>query len=168
MSEKAEPAAEAPKKKSKGLLIAIVAALVLGGGSFFAVFSGLVPLGGEEVAEEGAGHEGGHAPVDYAHMTPPSYVPLEPLVIPLSAEARSRHLRVTLQLEVRTEAKEAVIAVTPRVLDVLNTFLRAVDEREFENPRAMARLRAQMLRRIRLVAPEDAVQDVLIQEFLLN
>ena len=95
-------------------------------------------------------------------------MPLEPLVIPLSAEARSRHLRVTLQLEVRTEAKEAVIAVTPRVLDVLNTFLRAVDEREFENPRAMARLRAQMLRRIRLVAPEDAVQDVLIQEFLLN
>ena len=56
----------------------------------------------------------------------------------------------------------------PRINDVLNVYLRAVDERDFEVPRAMVRLRAQMLRRVQLVTPPGAVRDVLIQEFVLN
>lgn len=169
MSDEADTGDAPPKKKSKALLFGLVGAVVLGGGAFFAVYSGLVPLGGapEEMAE-GGGEAGYEMAPGYAAMEMPVYVPLDPLIIPLSPEARSRHLRVSLHLEVRAEAEDAVMGVTPRVVDVLNTFLRAVDEREFENPRAMSRLRAQMLRRVQLVAPEGAVRDVLIQEFLLN
>ncbi len=169
MSEDAEAAGEAPKKK-KGLLFGLIGALVLGGGAFFGVYSGLIPLGGEEPHAAGDPHDphGGEAPVDYASLEPPSYVPIDELVISLGPDARSRHLRVVVELEVQGAAVDAVSAVKPRVIDVLNTFLRAVDEAHFEMPSEMARLRAQMLRRVRLVTPEGAVNDVLIQEFVLN
>ena len=56
----------------------------------------------------------------------------------------------------------------PRVLDVLNTYLRAVEVRDLEEPAALARLRAQMLRRIQVVTGEGRVRDLLIAEFVLN
>ncbi|MEL7416552.1 MAG: flagellar basal body-associated FliL family protein, partial [Pseudomonadota bacterium] len=56
----------------------------------------------------------------------------------------------------------------PRISDVLNTYLRAVSLDELENPAAMLRLRAQMLRRIQLVTGEGRVRDLLISEFILN
>jgi flagellar FliL protein len=56
----------------------------------------------------------------------------------------------------------------PRILDVLNTYLRAVDVRDLEQPAAIARLRAQMLRRIQVVTGEGRVRDLLITEFILN
>ena len=71
-----------------------------------------------------------------------------------------------IQVEPGREAD--VTGVTPRIVDVLNTYLRAVDERDLEIPRSMLRLRAQMLRRVRLVSPPGAVRDVLIQQFVLN
>jgi flagellar FliL protein len=56
----------------------------------------------------------------------------------------------------------------PRVLDVLNSYLRAVEVAELEDPAALVTLRAQMLRRIQLVTGPDRVRDVLITEFVLN
>ena len=49
----------------------------------------------------------------------------------------------------------------PRVLDVLNTYLRAVEVRDLEEPASLARLRAQMLRRIQVVTGEGRVRDLL-------
>ena len=56
----------------------------------------------------------------------------------------------------------------PRVLDVLNTYLRAVEVRDLEEPAALARLRAQMLRRVQVVTGEGRVRDLLVTEFVLN
>ena len=56
----------------------------------------------------------------------------------------------------------------PRVMDVLNGFLRAVEVQELEDPAALIRLRAQMLRRIQIVVGEGRVNDLLIVEFVLN
>lgn len=47
MSDKNEPEGEAPKKRSKlPLIIGLVLMIALGGGGFYAVYSGLI-LGGE-------------------------------------------------------------------------------------------------------------------------
>jgi len=168
---------EEPKKKSKGLLFGLIGAVLLGGGTFFGVYSGMVPLpfGGGEVEESHGGEvgeDGKNEHVDGENQVPggPTYafVPLEPLIISLGPEAKSKHLKVSITVEVVPGTEEAVLLVTPRINDVLNTFLRAVDEREFEIPRSMLRLRAQMLRRVQLVTPKDSVRDVLIQEFVLN
>jgi len=56
----------------------------------------------------------------------------------------------------------------PRILDVLNSYLRAVAITDLEDPTAMARLRAQMLRRVQIVTGEGRVRDLLVTEFVLN
>ena len=176
MAEEAEDAVEvdedAPKKgKSKMLLISLVLALVLGGGGFYGVYSGLIPLGGSpppETAEKGDDAKEGEAKADIKKYGRPSFVPLEPFIVSLGETNGARHLKVSLTIEVVPGAEDGVTSAIPRINDVLNTYLRAVDQRDFEVPRAMMRLRAQMLRRVRLVSPPDAVRDLLFQEFVLN
>ena len=56
----------------------------------------------------------------------------------------------------------------PRIRDTLNTYLRAVEEEDLMRPSGMARLRAQMLRRLQLAAPDAEISDILITDFVLN
>jgi hypothetical protein len=67
-----------------------------------------------------------------------------------------------------TSKVEDVTLLKPRILDVLNSYLRAIDTAAIEDPQAMARLRAQMLRRVQIVTGEGRVRDLLITEFVLN
>ena len=162
-----------PKKKSKLLLIALVLALLFGGGTFFGVYSGMIPLPfgdeAEMVADEsGHGDEKHAEKKERAPIDQVAFLALDEMVISLGPDAKSKHLKMRLSIEVTPDSLGDVTMMTPRILDVLNTFLRAVDERDFELPRAMLRLRAQMLRRVQLVTPQGAVRDVLIQEFVLN
>ena len=137
----------ASKGKSKLLLGACVLALLAGGGGFYAVYAGLLVLPflgqpeagpGTSAADKGGGDE------EYAQATglfePGAYVELDPLIISLGQQSRSSLLQVTLTVEVRPGREAEVEAVKPRVVDILNGFLRAVDEREFELPRSMERL----------------------------
>lgn len=165
----------APRKgKSKLLLGAFVLALLAGGGGFYAIYSGLLvlPFPGQPQAEPGntvTGKGGGEGDAEAANpFAAGAYVELDPLIVSLGPQSPSSLLKVTLTVEVRPGREAEVEAVKPRVVDILNGFLRAVDEREFELPRSMERLRVQMLRRVRLVTPEGAVSDLLIQDFVLN
>ncbi len=154
---------ETPKKKGKGMLIGIVLALVLGGGGFYAVFSGMV-LAPADPAEA-------HAEVDDAEMLAlPDvvFVPIQPLLINIGSESSNQFLRFQAQLEVRSAAEQEVIDVLPRVVDVLNGYLRAVDISELRERSALVRLRAQMLRRVQVVTGEGRVRDLLIMEFVLS
>jgi flagellar FliL protein len=169
--------AAAPRKKSRLLLVACAAALLAGGGGFLAVRMGLLDLfspNKESRAEShaAAGGEQRSGDAGYAAQGsgtgPAAFVLLDPLVISLGPESRSKHLKVTLAIDVERGREPELEAYIPRVNDILQGFLRAVDEREFEIPRSMERLRAQMLRRVQLVTPPGAARDLLIQEFVLN
>ncbi len=150
----------APQAKGrKGLLFGLVGALVLGGGGFYAVHAGLLdPLLG--------GGEAKHAPVSVAPDV--AFVAMEPIMISLPQDYVARHLRFTGQLEVDPAHRGEVELLMPRVLDVLNTYLRAVDVRDLEQPASIPKLRAQMLRRVQVVTGEGRVRDLLITEFILN
>lgn len=176
MSEAKDETEDEPAKKgrSKLLLVAAVVALVAGGGGFYAVYSGMLALpflGGGGGEQEVAAGENATEAGDHAETADPfkaaGFVHLEPLIVTLGPQSPSDHLKITLAVEVGAGREAEVEAVLPRVVDILNGFLRAVDEREFEVPRSMERLRAQMLRRVKLVTPEGAVRDLLIQEFVL-
>ncbi len=159
MAEPAPPPDEAPKKKSKlPLLIGIVLALAFGGGGFYATYSGMILGAGEPHAAE----------AEVSDLPDIAFVPLEPLVISLGAASENRHLRFTAQLEVDGPLAPEVTLLQPRILDVLNSYLRAIDFAELEDPSTLVRLRAQMLRRIQLVSGEGRVRDLLITEFVLN
>lgn len=160
MAEAEEPQNAEPKKKSKlPLIIGLVLCLVLGGGSFFAVYSGLIlaPTANAPVGE------------DHASDIPDiAFVPLEPVTITLGEVSANIHLRFAAQLEVESAKQDEVTLLIPRILDVLNGYLRAVEVSELGDPNALVRLRSQMLRRIQIVTGEGRVRDLLITEFVLN
>jgi len=151
---------EAPKRRSKKpLIFGAAAALLLGGGAFYATYSGLLLGGGAKQDAEAAEVE---ALPDIA------FVPIDQMVLSLGAAAEGRYLRFTAQLEVPSVHAGDVTLLKPRILDVLNGYLRAVDPAELEDPAALVRLRAQMLRRIQIVTGEGRVRDLLVTEFVLN
>ncbi len=157
-TEETEESAAAPKSK-KGLIIGLVLALALGGGAFFAVYSGMVLGHPEEIAE---------TDVPLIEDTDPvAFVAITPMVISLGKRSNYQ-LRFNAQLEVEPSKQADVENVMPRVLDVLNGYLRAVDVRELQDPTALIRLRAQMLRRVQLVTGDGHIRDLLITEFVFT
>ena len=146
------------KPRRLPLILAVVASLALAGAGFLAVRMGLIP----GLADHGEPHEAEE------HLAAIAYVPITPIVVSLNGGGPQRHLRFTAELEVEATAAEEVRLILPRVLDVLNSYLRAVDVETLESPAALATIRAQMLRRLQLVAGEGRIRDLLVTEFVLN
>lgn len=164
MSDESTEAEEGPKKSGlgKALLLGVPLMLVGGGGAFYAAYSGMLPLGGSSSQEA----EDGTATPDRQSRV--AFIPIEPMIVSIGPASQNRHLRFEAQLEVERGETEAVETVMPRVVDVLNGYLRAVDMALLEDPSALTRLRAQMLRRIQIVSGEGKVRDLLIMEFVLS
>lgn len=154
---------DGPAKKSKlPLIIGAVLACAGAGGGFFAASSGLIL--GSDAAPEMAEEE----PILVEPLNGIAFIELDPLVINLRQSSRTAHLRFVAHLEVNQQAESDVTLLLPRILDVLNNYLRAVDLEELEQPGSLIRLRSQMLRRIQIVAGEERVRDLLISEFVVN
>lgn len=159
MAQPETPQDAAPKKRSRApLAIGLVLALVLGGGGFWATYSGKL-FGGDKAA--------GHIAAPAA-LPDIAFVPVDPVVVTLAPGGRDRHLRMTAQLEVARPHAAEVTLLLPRILDVLNGYLRAVEVAQIEDRAALVRIRAQLLRRIQMVTGEGRVRDLLITEFVLN
>lgn len=160
MAEEEQTTEDTPKKRSKKpLLFGLIAAILFGCGGFYAAYSGLL-FGAK--GEHAAAHNTVEAVPDIA------FVPITPMVISLGPESPNRHLRFGAQLEVPSRYEADVTNLMPRVLDVLNGYLRAVDTRQFDEPSVLIRLRAQMLRRVQIVVGDGRVNDLLVTEFVLN
>lgn len=161
MADAETPPDAAPARTSKKpLLLGGVLAIVLGGAGFYATWSGLIGGGGSHDAV---------APGPGVSPLPDiAFVPVDPVVISLGPGGRNRHLRMTSQLEVASRHAAEVALLTPRILDVLNGYLRAIEIAQLEDPAALVRIRAQLLRRIQMVTGEGRVRDLLITEFVLN
>ncbi|NSX54661.1 flagellar basal body-associated FliL family protein [Parasulfitobacter algicola] len=156
-----EENSEPKKKKSKlPFLLGVILAFLGAGGGFFAVQSGMIL---------GSGSHSAHAEEKKSDALPKvAFVAMDPLHISLGRGAERSHLRFQAQLEVEAGAEEDVQVLLPRVADVLNSYLRAVELSEVEDPSALVRLRAQMLRRVQLVVGDEHVKDLLIIEFILT
>ncbi|WP_114965500.1 flagellar basal body-associated FliL family protein [Alkalilacustris brevis] len=148
---------KAPQKFGKArLFIGLTVALALGAAGFLTVHSGLLFSGVGALRATGA---------EARNVT---FLPLDPITITLQDGERTRHLRFAASLEVERSAMNAVTRLMPRILDVLNSYLSALEPETLAAPGTLLRLRAQMLRRVRIVAGEDDVRDLLITEFVLN
>lgn len=164
MAEDEEIGEELPRKKSKlPLILGLLVAIAGGGGGFYATQSGLF-LGGDS-RQAMADHDTGEVSTDLPDV---AFVPIDPLVISLGDGSNSGHLRFRAQLEVEPAYKENVEKLMPRVVDVLNSYLRALEPSDLESTSVLVRLRAQMLRRIQIVTGTGRVNDLLIMEFVLN
>ncbi|WP_299509216.1 flagellar basal body-associated protein FliL [Cypionkella sp.] len=158
MAEIEQPQDVAPKKKSKlPVLIGLLLALLLGGGGFYATWSGLILPGSE--TSEGA---------EPSPLPDIGFVPVESVIVSIGPSALGKHLRFTSQLEVAGGHLDEVTTLLPRIVDVMNGYLRAIDPAEFEEQAALVRMRAQLLRRIQIVTGDGRVRDLLVTEFVLN
>lgn len=168
------PADETPKKSRLPLIMGVVLALAGGGGAFAATYLGLLDsvLGTSHAEDTSASGEHGDLAAStsvqgQAHAAT-GFVPLTPITINIGTGDRTQMLRFGAQLEVPLSRSAEVQHLMPRIVDVLNVYLRALDPRELQDPAAILRLRGQMLRRAQIVTGPGAVSDLLIEEFVMN
>lgn len=152
------PESVPPKRGKKALLLGLVLAFALGSGGFWVMWSGIL---------FGDGHP---PPEDTAVQDLPeiAYVPIEPVIVSLPGVGATRQLRFTAQIEVPKSHHSEVAALMPRVLDLLNGYLRAIEPSRFDEPGALPRIRAQLLRRLQIITGEGRVRDLLVTEFILQ
>lgn len=161
MADAATVETESEPKSSKMPLILGLALLLLGGGGgFYATWSGLI-LGSESADVEVEKPKSEEGPAI-------KFVPIEPITVSLPQSSAQKHLRFRAELEVASKYASEVETLLPRVIDVLNSYLRAIEVSDIQNPSALTRLRAQMLRRVQVVAGPGRINDLLIMEFVLN
>lgn len=146
---------------SKLLIISVVFALVAGGGGFYAAMQGMIPM-------TGTGDEKPEAVAEVAPLKSVTFVEIEPMLIPMGNLLSNQHLRFRAELEVEPAYQEDVEVLKPRIVDVLNGYLRALDREDLERPAALVLLRSNMLRRVQTVVGEGRVKDLLIMEFVVN
>lgn len=160
-----DPDAQDTGKRSKlPLILGCVLALTGAGAGFYAVQSGLL-LG---PADADTDHVAIPDPAPVAAMPDVAFLPVDPIVISLTDGAGQGHLRFRAQLEVPSMHAAEVTQLMPRVVDVLNSYLRAIELQDIRTPSALVRIRAQMLRRVQIVTGGGRVNDLLIMEFVLN
>ena len=147
------------KRGTKSMLLGLVGAVILGAGGFAVTYLGLIPLPG--IGSQADNHA-------VAPLPEVGFVALDPLTVSLGTASTARHLRFAAQLETAQPYVDEVHQMAPRILDVLNSYLRAVEVAQLEDPAMLSRLKAQMLRRIQIVTGEGRVTDLLISEFVLN
>lgn len=166
MTAIADPAEAPPKKRSKlPLILGLVLAIAGAGGGFMAVRMGLLGGGGTEVESAPAAEADAHAAPTVA---PVSYVALDPLIVNMPRSTGRQFLRFAASLEVADGRAAEVEALKPRIADVMNSYLRAVEPEDFEDQMILTLIRAQLLRRIQVVTGEGRVRDLLVTEFVLN
>ena len=90
------------------------------------------------------------------------------MVVSLFDKGRDRQLRFRAQIEAPGRYQNDVETLLPRIVDVLNSYLRAVELDDLKDASALVRLRAQMLRRVQIVVGDGRINDLLIMEFVLN
>jgi flagellar FliL protein len=151
--------------KRKLLLLAVPLVLVIGGAGAF--FTGLLdPLvGGHHKAPEAPAHE-----AEPAHQEPPSFLDLPELITNLATTSkRPSYVKLRAKLELaRASDAPAVQAAMPRVVDLLQTYMREMRPEELRGSAGTYRLREELLARIAPAVAPVQVRDILFIELLVQ
>ena len=175
----------APKKKKPPLLLIIIpAALVVLGGGGAAAFFMMKPTSAEAHGEAPAAPaEGGHGKSDKkgGEIDPAlgkvaagpdgvTFYTLPDMVMNIqSADGRPTFLKLKLTLEM----KDARVATRlqsemPRLQDMFTSFMRELRPEDLSGSAGTYQLRAEILRRVNLIAAPGKVDAVLIEEMLVQ
>jgi len=154
--------AEEKKGGNKMLLIIIGALVLIGGGGAAAYFMGFIGGGAsEEVAKEEKKEK---------EEIKASFLKIPDMIVNLSsADGQPRYLRLSVQLELKSEEDRASVElVMPRVVDQFQTYLRELRVRDLRGSAGIYRLQMELLSRVNAAAYPIEVQDVLFQEILIQ
>ena len=184
-------AAEAPAKKKIPLLFIIIpAALVVLGGGGATAFLMMKPKPAEasgghaapakddkKAKKEGGGHGGGKegeaAPGAGKIAAGPdgvTFYTLPDMIVNIqSADGRPTYLKLRLTLEMKDASVASHLqAEAPRMQDMFQSFLRELRPEDLAGSAGSYQLRAEILRRVNLIAAPGKVDAVLIEEMLVQ
>lgn len=147
---------EERKPRSRTMLFAIVAALILGGAAFTSTFYGIWAPGKLLDGGEKAPASAAIPAVEFVHVPPIEVIVPGP---------RSRNLVVQATIETDATYRPQVEHLMPRVSDAFTTFLAGIDPAAYERRGVLEVIRTELITRTRLVLGEDPVRDLLITEF---
>jgi len=152
------------------LVIGLLLALVGGGAAFASVYFGLLPFAqtGGSLTNASVLQPRSDAKAETLDTSDIVFIPIKPVILSVGAGDDRMHLRFSAELEATRAAAPEIETLTPRIVDIVNTYLRAVKVADLEDPNALLRIRAQLLRRIQVVVGEGRVNDLLVMEFVLN
>lgn len=192
MADKPEAGEEEPQKggRLKLVVFAVAGLLVLGGGGagaawFFGLFGGstdaaeaatdAAAAGEHGAAEEhGAAGHGGRGESGGAgragRVPAVAFLELPDVLVNLQSPGqRMRYLKLALALEVNDEATaEALRALTPRIMDSIQLYLRALTVDDVRGAIGMERLKQEMTARINRAVAPLRVSGVLVKEMLVQ
>ena len=165
MTDATAEQAEVPEKSGKkGMIIGVILAVAGAAGGYFLTTSGLLPFAGKPTQKDGMES---HKEQPAEALPKVGFVDLAPVIVSVKT-SDSRHLKFHAQLEVNAPYVSDVEQMKPRIMDLLNGYLRALEVSDLEDSLALMRIRGHLLRRIEIVVGEGRVRDVLIMEFVLN
>lgn len=131
------------EKKMRILLLSLVVASFAGALTFSLAFMRSTPfVYGSSLMERG--FESSDADSEESGF---GFLEIEPIKISLGGVAKGRQLIFEGYIEVNSENDEDVRKVMPRIMDSLNTYLRAIEYSDIDEPSSLIRLRLHMLRR---------------------
>ena len=118
-------------------------------------------------AEAGGDHAGG---ADGKPAPTVLFVDLPDLIVNLRSDSkRMRFLKLRVALEVESEKTgEGVKALTPRVMDSFQMYLRALSVDEVQGSAGMQKLKEEMMARVNLAIEPHRIRDVLFKELLVQ
>ncbi|MGE4312954.1 MAG: flagellar basal body-associated FliL family protein [Pseudobdellovibrionaceae bacterium] len=170
------------KKKILFLLVALILLTAIGTGLYFSGMLDSVMGKTDEATEETAGGEHGDAPAaehgaassgggEHGEGVPGiAFLPIPDMLVNLSSDdGQPRYLRLSVQLELESEADRAAVeAVLPRVIDQFQTYLRELRVEDLRGSKGIYRLQIELLNRVNTAAYPVKVKDVLFQEILIQ
>ncbi|RKQ72171.1 flagellar basal body-associated protein FliL [Litorimonas taeanensis] len=156
---------EAKSGKSKGGLIGtIVTPLILAAASFATVYSLPTPHSAPVVHDE-AEDEYDAEPL---HFTSADTGIVELNEFTLSLREDKQVLRILLALETPESMVGSIDPNDLRLRDAFMSYLRAIEVEQLQDVAFLPQLRAQLLRRAKLVLGDSNVSGILITEFLIR
>ena len=165
MADIAEVDDQVPEERSKlPVIVAVLTSLLGAAGGYFAVNAGI--FGAPEESTSQVKPQNRTAPT--SEVQDLVFVQLDPIIISFSRGNERRLLRFVGSLEVVPSSVGEVEILKPRIVDILNGYLRALEIEDLEEPAALYKIRSQLLHRVRIVAGEDRINDLLVVEFVLN
>jgi len=152
-------------KKKGGIVGIVLTPLILAAVSFGTVY--LLPTA--ETSTPSSAHDAETSESNDLHDLMPKnldIVEMDEFVVSIRDDKNI--LRMSLALEVPKQFREEVNPNELRLRDAFMGYLRAVEVAELQDPAFLPQLRAQLLRRSRLVLGQEKVAGVLITDFLIR
>lgn len=150
---------DATKSNSKVKIILFAVSLFLASavGGFFLMYSDTVFSSSDQDLD-----------IETTNASKQVYVALPDTVVALPNAGDWKQLRLRAELEVPSMYETEVRNAMPRIMDILNDYLRILTIDQLADSLALVRIRLHMLHRAKIVVGEEKIKDIFITEFVLN